>query len=150
MPTLPSCRFASRCTPDFGSATRSWLLFSPTSQPLPDHRATLRRLARCQAEGQPTWLENAAAPDTPSPVPEGSLERLPPWNLSFDIRERETDWTDENKVSTPCAWERIPLLRGHVLVAKCTQQRGVGIAGDPLLCHHCLNLGACHHNDDMQ
>ena len=28
-------------------------------------------------------------------------EREPPWAMTFDLRERETEWTDENKVG-PC------------------------------------------------
>lgn len=31
----------------------------------------------------------------PSPSPQ---QRPIPWNLTFDLRERETLWTDENKV----------------------------------------------------
>ena len=69
--------------------------YRPHSQLLNCQRTT----AACRAaDGQPTWLENAAAPEQPSSPPQ-PLERQPPWNLSFDIRERETDWTDENKVS---------------------------------------------------
>ena len=26
-------------------------------------------------------------------------EREPPWAMTFDLRERETEWTQENKVS---------------------------------------------------
>ena len=69
--------------------------YRPHSQLLNCQRTT----AACRAaDGQPTWLENAAAPEQPSSPPQ-PFERQPPWNLSFDIRERETDWTDENKVS---------------------------------------------------
>ena len=40
--------------------------------------------ADAQSSGQP-----------PSPAPQ---QRPIPWNLTFDLRERETLWTDENKV----------------------------------------------------
>ncbi len=59
-----------------------------------------RRSLKRRAQGDaPTWLDNASAPDLPSGTTATAATRPPPWTLSFDIRERETDWTDENKVS---------------------------------------------------
>ncbi len=74
-------------------------LSSSNSHPRQGSRHSRRSLKHRAQGNAPTWLDNASAPDLPSGTSATAVTRPPPWTLSFDLRERETDWTDENKVS---------------------------------------------------
>jgi hypothetical protein len=40
----------------------------------------------------------------------GPLQSVPaaPWSITFDLKERETEWTEENKVSARVDWPCSP------------------------------------------
>jgi hypothetical protein len=67
---------------------------------------------------QPLLLRYAAAAGTGSSAAGASSSKWvrsleAPWSLTFDLRERETDWTDANKVRTPPGCGSTPTHSGR-------------------------------------
>ena len=64
----------------------------------------VNRAFKQQAFLKPSWA--ARLPPREHSTCVLASERPPPWALTFDIRERETEWTDENKVSCTASQQR--------------------------------------------